>query len=723
MNHIAHITEDGTEQRLIDHLTNAAELARKFSESFGAGDYGYKIGLYHDIGKYSDAFQRRMRGATIQVDHATAGGQLIHTTDKNSLGLLGAYCITGHHGGLPNGGSDSDIDDASSLNGRLRKDIDDYSGYETEVPDIPALSPPDVALTDGFSVSCFTRMMFSALVDADWLDTEDFMHKGAVKRGEFASINELNDKIQEYIKPYFHPNSELNAKRTELLNDCISAAEFDGGLFTLTAPTGSGKTVSSAAFALAHAVKHHKKRVIYVVPYNTIIEQNAKVFEDILGVDNVLQHHCNIEYNNDENTPEYKKLLATENWDAPFIVTSSVQFFESLFGNKSSSCRKLHNIANSVIVFDEAQMIPIPYLLPCVSIIRELVTNYRCTAVLATATQSSLDPYFQPRQGDRFKALPLREIVSEPSGMYEFFRRVNFKVIEELLSDDALAKRLNSHKQVLCVVNTRKRAQSVVGKLHGAVFHLSTTMVPQHRTAVLNIIRKRLKDGEECRVVSTSLVEAGVDVDFPALYREKSGLDSIIQAAGRCNREGKNPRGESVVYIFTSEDGSPKSMAINVAAYADTQRRYEDIASLEAIKHYFEQLRYIKGEGALDEKGIIEAFNSGVGSCSFPFARIAKEFRLIEQNTKVVFVTYDDDAECLAERLRRGERSRKLFKAIQKYSVSLYVRDIEKLRELGAIEQLPDENEVYILSGTGPYYSELYGVTLEPSGGHALFGE
>jgi CRISPR-associated endonuclease/helicase Cas3 len=233
------------------------------------------------------------------------------------------------------------------------------------------------------------------------------MKNGSVVRGGFDDMSALWDSFERKIAGFSKPTNELNAMRNLLLENCLAAAELPSGLFTLTAPTGSGKTISSAGFALSHAVRYGKQRIIYIVPYNTIIEQNAKVFEDMIGAENVLQHHCNINYESDENALDrgYRKRLATENWDAPFIVTSSVQFFESLFGNKPSVCRKLHSIANSVLVFDEAQMIPIDYLKPCVHAIRELVTNYNCTAVLATATQSSLDSYFVPKEGEKFKGL------------------------------------------------------------------------------------------------------------------------------------------------------------------------------------------------------------------------------------------------------------------------------------------------------------------------------
>ncbi|MDR1183288.1 MAG: CRISPR-associated helicase Cas3' [Coriobacteriales bacterium] len=713
--YLAHRSEDGASiQLLIEHLKGVAARARGFASAFGAGDLAYACGSVHDIGKYSDEFQRRINGANISVDHSTAGAQLICSSDTGYLGKLVAYCIMGHHAGLPDGGSEStDVSDQPTLYGRLRKHLPDYNAYQSECS-IPSLTLPDFQPDDengGFQVAFLIRMLFSALVDADWLDTEAFMQDGVVERGGFCSLGTLKQRLDEKLSVYQNPNNEFNAKRTEILNDCLRAAQSGRGLFTLTAPTGSGKTLSSVAFAINHALTNGQQRVIYVVPYNTIIEQNAKVFEDIFGAENVLQHHSGVSYDVSESASEsdYRKLLATENWDAPIIVTSNVRFFESLFRNKPSDCRKLHNIANSVLVFDEAQMIPLDHLLPCVAVIRELTERYNCSAVLATATQSSLDEYFAPSV--------LREITKNPQDLYEFFRRVTFEVMAEPLSLDELAEQLESHRQVLCIVNARKRAQELAGALSGDVFHLSTTMHPLHRSRILNEIRRRLKSGEPCRVISTSVIEAGVDIDFPATYREKAGLDSIIQAAGRCNREGRRKKEESVVKVFSIAEASFGHIKQNVAAYEHAARNCQDIASLDAIREYFEQLRYIIGKEGLDRESVVQEFNRGLWSASFPFKTVSQTFHLIEDNTCSLIVSDGDEAEALICRLRFGERTRGLFRAVQQYSVSLYENDFKRLRELGLVEDI--DEEVKVLGKQ--YYDERYGVPLAPKGGIGFF--
>ena len=351
--------------------------------------------------------------------------------------------------------------------------------------------------------------------------------------------------------------NELNTQRCAILRRCMERGQDSQqmpGLYPLTVPTGGGKTVASLAFALHHAKTHGLERVIYVIPYTSIIEQTADQFRKILGAENVLEHHSGVTYETqDEATPETQRLArATENWDMPVVVTTAVQFFESIYSNRSSKCRKLHNLAKSVIIFDEAQMLPIPYLRPCVSAIAQLIGHFHATAVLCTATQPALNPLFA-------EFLPGRTATELcPAGTCDetIFRRVTFqKEIDRPISWETVAEMLTQLPQVLCIVNTRKRAQQVYERLpEEGRFHLSTLMIPTDREETLNVIRARLRNGQVCRVVSTSLVEAGVDVDFPSVWRELAGLDSILQAAGRCNREGKRSAAESSCMSLTRKE-------------------------------------------------------------------------------------------------------------------------------------------------------------------------
>jgi CRISPR-associated endonuclease/helicase Cas3 len=707
---------DAQQQPLIDHLRQTAERARKHAASWG-GAFVHACGLTHDIGKYSDAFQARVRGATRRVDHATAGGQLLYELNPSLLGLFAAYCVMGHHGGLPNGGSKGqDSGDDTTLYGRLKRGVEKYGGYQKELTP-PSLAPFPQQWKDGFDGAFFIRMAFSALVDADWLDTEQFCDFENAPRGGFSTLSSLCERLAARTERFLNPTGEisnLNQIRNQLLKNCLAAASSPAALFTLTAPTGSGKTIASLAFALKHALQNKKRRVIYIVPYNTIIEQNSAVFEDLLGAENVLRHYGDTAYDEEKEEDEVSqnKLRSTENWDYPLIVTSSVQFFESLFARKPSKCRKLHNIAESVLIFDEAQMIPVPYLLPCVRAIDTLATQYGCTAVLATATQSSLGRFFTKKP---------TEITENPNAMSFALRRAKIKKMADPLTDDELAEALLAKEQVLCIVNTRRHAQTLFGRLYQAMpegaYHLSTTMIPAHRMRVLASVRKRLENKLPCRVVSTSLVEAGVDLDFETVYREQAGLDSIVQAAGRCNREGKRTSEASVVYVFTSAEHKPPRMIHpNIDAYRQVARQYDDLAGLDAIRAYFEQLLYNLGDERLDAKRIVPMFNENARAASFPFADVAQAFKLIDDSAQqTVYVLHE--ARELEDRLRAGERSRELFRALGAYGVSLYDQDVQALAALGAIERL-DESVLLLFE---KYYGEKMGVDLSPEGGQPLY--
>lgn len=711
--YLAHISEDGSrEQKLLDHLKGTADFAGRFAEVFGCASWGYACGMMHDIGKYSEEFQRRLHGGP-KVDHSTAGAvELYH---RNAF--LASYCIAGHHAGLPDGGTQADVSGEPTLWGRIKKEknLPSYDQFHLEV-EYPVFQMPGIKPlgNGGFSMAFFIRMVYSCLVDADYLDTEAFMSDGEVKRRQYDSMEVLFERFQKYIGGWLE-NTDLttiNGRRSEILRNCMAEAYSKPGLYSLTVPTGGGKTISSLAFALQHAVLHKKDRVIYVIPYTSIIEQNAGVFRKILGDDQILENHCNVSYENAEELE--RKQLAAENWDMPVIVTTNVQFFESFFANKSGKCRKLHHIANSVIIFDEAQMLPNQYLKPCVQTISELVVNYRCTAVLCTATQPSLPKLFPPE-------ISCREICRHVEEQFQFFRR---NTIQNLggLTEAELADRLKKEPQVLCILNNRKRVQKIYQELgREGVYHLSTLMYPEHRKKVLRDIRACLQQDRPCRVIATSLVEAGVDLDFPMVYRELAGIDSVIQAAGRCNREGKRLFEESKTYVFTMEETDlrvPLMLKQPIAVTKQILRESNDIASLESIQEYFDRLHYVKGE-ELDKKHIVEKFENdrSIRSASFPFATVAKEFRLIENDTKTIVIEKEPEARELVNRLRYGEHSRELIRIIGKYCVSVYRNDYEKLEAAGLIEKLDGE---FSLLRNQEQYSEDIGLNMNVERGDAV---
>lgn len=698
---LAHYAEDGREQSVKDHLDGTAELCREFARPFGAEELARMIGEAHDIGKYAEPFQRRIRGESLKTDHSTAGAQQA----ARILGVPAAYCIAGHHGGLPDGGNNMDTRDQPTLCGRLKKQVATYDAFSAEVSLTPVrFLTPGVMGRGGFTVSFWIRMLFSCLVDADYLDTEAFMLGSVPPRGRALDADDLLQRLEAYIEPWWDAKTELNRARCEILRACLDAGAQPSGLFTLTVPTGGGKTVSSLAFALRHAKAHGKRRIIYVIPFTSIIEQTADAFRKILGDENVLEHHSNVDYDDTEDSDEEtrRKKLATENWDMPVIVTTAVQFFESLFANKPSRCRKLHNLVDSVIIFDEAQTIPLPYLKPCVRAIAELTVNYGASCVLCTATQPALEPLFREVSPN----LTFREIAppTDPS----VFRRVTYSQCGRL-SDEELAARLNGNSQVLCVVGTRKQAQAVYDLLDAeGSFHLSTLMTPNHRRAVLAEIRRRLKDGKPCRVVSTSLIEAGVDVDFPVVYRAEAGLDSEIQAAGRCNREGKRPAAESMVFIFQPDSQYIMHLPDSMKRPMETARGIVQGCDVpdapETVREYFTRLYQYEGP-ALDQKGIVPMLEAGAQTGSYPFRSVGEAFRLIENDTRMVLIPHTDEAEVLATRLRSGERSRTLMRQAAQESVNVYSRHYENL----PLEIL--DESVAILADPN-LYSEQTGLTL-----------
>lgn len=682
--------ENGREQTVLEHLKGTACLAAEFAAAFGAAEEGKRCGMLHDIGKYSDAFQRRIRNSGERVDHSTAGA--LKAWELRDVPA--ALSVAGHHGGLPNVGTKMDAETEASLWARVNRaqknGLADCSAFQTEV-EIPAAKLPDYIKTmeNGFF---FTRMLYSSLVDADFLDTERFMQNGRVERGGFPPLGDYRKKLSAHIAPWLQePKGTLGEKRSEILRAVIDAGNEKPGLFTFTAPTGSGKTLSSMAFALEHARANGLRRVIYVIPYCSIIEQTQAVFEDVFGEGSVVAHYANVEYATDEKRLEYgrdRRYLAAENWDAPVILTTTVQFFESIFGNKPSRCRKLHNIAGSILIFDEAQMLPAPFLRPCVAAISELVKNYGCTAVLCTATQPALGKLFAEKAN--LPGMRAIELCPWREELYEQFRRVRYESVGKC-SDAALAARLAEQKQVLCIINRRDQAQTLFAQLpEEGRFHLSTAMYPAHRREKLDEIRARLKAGKTCRVVSTSLVEAGVDVDFPVVYRALAGLDSIIQAGGRCNREGTPGVVNGTVYIFESERPAPKMLAQNVAAAKWALDKYEDIASPAAVSAYFNELFYVaKGMDALDAQGILKL----CAQKSMPFAEVAARFHIIDNAQYTVFIPTPESEPLLAE-LERFGPNRERMRKLGQYAVGVYPKHYEDLA--GALHKIAENAAVLV---------------------------
>lgn len=734
--YVAHVSDDGLRKEPVkQHLFEVAEMAAEFAAPFGGQSWAYAVGMLHDIGKYSKEFQKRILEDGPRVDHSTAGASIVAKEQP-----LLSYCIAGHHGGLPDGGVRGDRE--TTLLGRLWKAdngrIPDCGDFRKEIEVPVAGAVPLVVDTSRskdqayaqqlwFSCSFLTRMVFSCLVDADYLCTERFMLGKKRSSQGYDSLETLRDMLEYKLSTFWPPKTGLNEIRCGVLDDCLRHADDNTGVFTLTVPTGGGKTYSLMRFALQHATSKGKafRRVIVAEPYTSIIEQCASVYREVFGDANVLEHHSNYEFHDGQDEHDSRLRLAAENWDAPVIVTTNVQLFESLFASKTSSCRKLHNIAGSVIVLDEAQVIPVQFLRPCVAALSELVTNYGCTVVLCTATQPAISKLFEER------GLRITEIASDPVELQRKLKRVQYVNLGKL-SDDELAIELLDSDGVLCVVNSRRQARALYERVKERagidarpIFHLSTLMFPKHRSAVIGEIRRLLKEGRPCIVVSTSLVEAGVDFDFPTVFRALSGIDSMVQAAGRCNREMRRSIDESRVYLFEADESYrlPAELlqraAVSRSAVPELWKRkdVEDLDSIQVTESYFSELYEVRDLDARDIVSLLSTYPLTKKGPSIPFARVASEFRLIDEGTATVFVPTPENANEISL-LQAGAASRSTMRVLGRYGVSIYTRDRDSLLAAGCIE--PVGENVFILV-EGDRYSHETGLNPMVEGGEAVF--
>jgi CRISPR-associated endonuclease/helicase Cas3 len=704
-------------QKLEDHLLAVARRAKQFGDKFGAGEWAYLAGLWHDLGKYSDDFQRMIRfpdgedahieNRPSRVDHSTAGAILSEKTfmaQFKPFERILAYAIAGHHSGLS--------DWIASLDKRLhKKDLLDKI-YDKIPPKIrnrafPRERPNAAMPPNPLTLSLWIRMIFSCVIDADFLDTEEFVtpEKGAERKGYpslSALLSQFNNHIERLISS--SPKTHVNDIREMVRKQCIGKSQESPSIFTLTVPTGGGKTLSSMAFSLNHAVKFNKIRIIYVIPYTSIIEQTADVFRRIFGKA-VIEHHSNMDETNPE-TENYRSRLACENWDAPIIVTTAVQFFESLFANKTSKCRKLHNIVNSVVILDEAQLLPPDLLIPIIEVIKELHANYGITIILSTATQPALSPR---RSSDfDFPGIPdTIEIMDNPVHLHESLKRVQFKFRNKTtipMRWPEVASELQNHETVLCIVNSRKDCRDLYKLMPSGTIHLSALMCGAHRSKVIADIKKRLKDSIPTRVISTQLVEAGVDFDFPIVYRALAGLDEIVQAAGRCNREGCKSRGQVVVFLPPSEvPPGHLRQAAEVGRRLIGDLNSNDIP-LQAFTEFFRELYWIKGRN-LDRHQVISLLINDP-KMSYSFRMAAQAFRIIEQKGFPCLVRYGEGAE-LIDRLCLKGKERILLRKLQRYAVQVSEWHLRRLITSGEVAEPEIAPGLYMQVGTLLYRNDI----------------
>lgn len=687
------------------HLREVGRSAAIFAETFGGSDWGFLAGLWHDLGKYSVEFQQRIKsvsgydseahleGQAGRVDHSTAGAQ--HAIEQFGLhGRILAYLIAGHHAGLPDwhageiggGALKIRLDDKSHLQRTLSQAI------PSEILSQPKPTSGLLGGSAGFAL--WVRMLFSCLVDADFLDTEAFMDADkAAQRRDALTISGLLSRFDVFMKEKFSDASPtpVNCTRANVLKQCRERAIETPGLFSLTVPTGGGKTLSSLAFALEHAKHHGKRRVIYAIPYTSIIEQTVNVFRDIFS-DAVVEHHSNL----DPDKETAKSRLAAENWDALLIVTTNVQFFESLFAAKTSRCRKLHNIVNSVVVLDEAQLLPPEFLQPILDVMNLLVRYYGVTFVLSTATQPALGTLKSFQRS--LRGLDnVREIIDDPDALYQNLERVTVTWPHDfhLAQDwDDIAQQIQQHPCVLAVVNSRADARKLHRRLPDGTIHLSALMCGEHRSRVIADVKQRLRAEENVCVVSTQLVEAGVDVDFPVVYRALTGLDSIAQAAGRCNREGKQERGEVLVFVPPSPAPSGTLRRAADTTISLLSGASEHTLTRDLFFRYFEHF-YLHAH-SLDQNDITELLTPQGGNddpLKVQFRTAARRFRLIddkESGYRSIFVRYGESPEWIG-RLQKEGPERWLMRKLQRYTVSLPEWQFQKLRANGDVSEVhPD---------------------------------
>lgn len=749
-------TFEGDGSRIIGHANRTAELCARFAAAmtFGMNDewrkWGFRLGLWHDLGKFSREFQKHI-GATgdSEEEHTSTGGRVDHSSagakyamEQNPVfGDFMAYAIAGHHGGLPKG--------TALFYDRLKGEHPEWQPFaDPELLKNEPLSKlwNEEALTllqdgcrFGYASAMQIRMLFSSLVDADFLATEAFMNPAQQAERPRWPENIL-DRMSEMLENRLVALEEtaapgkISSLRADIHRSCFRHASRKPGVYRLNVPTGGGKTLSSLSFALRHAVQHGLHRVIYVIPYTSIIEQTAqefrKVFAELseeLGHDCVLEHHSNIEAANDTAMTK----LMSENWDAPLIVTTNVQFFESLFAHKPSSCRKLHRIARSAVIFDEAQALPANLLAPCLEAMKTLRRDYGCTLVLCTATQPAL-----MERGEKFpigwKEAEVESLLGEEQEAM-LAREMKRVSIEHLgarsrgeLVEHFLSLGIGS---ALLIVNTTQQAQELFEALKSALpeatacRHLSARMCPLHRSEVLREVRSLLKEGLPVVLVATRVVEAGVDISFSVVYRDHAGIDSLAQAAGRCNRHGEMPGG-GLVFSFESSDAALPSVLVDLVAAANAARDVRetrpgaDILAPETVREFFEQYYKTRGDQTRgwDEHGVLDLSKCTAEATGFrhiDFPEIAARFQLIPGGQHSVMVPWGVRGKRIRAILQARERrkmlpNRKLFRRIQSCSIQIYRQDWDFLERQGRLESYAD-GMVYVLPTLDSYYDSHMG--------------
>lgn len=725
-------------QTLQDHCKAVADLSESFADSFASGIYGRLVGELHDVGKARSAFQSYLKRCNGIEDSEADGGNHSHSgagacwLEKN-CGVIGkalAYCVAGHHAGLPDWSGGEAPNGALAI--RLKEDkpvlsednVNAWISAHESAWLKERLSTPFAFCREDSSLSFWIRMMYSCLVDADFLDTEAFMDpERAALRPSAVPLATLAERFFAKLddKQRSATDTPVNRIRSEIRTACESVAEMPPGLFSLTVPTGGGKTLSGTAFAFKHALCHGLKRVIYVIPYTSIIEQTADILRGFLGAENVLEHHSN--FDPEKETPQSR--LASENWDAPVVVTTAVQFFESLYACKSSRCRKLHNIAESVVILDEVQLLPTRLLLPCAEAIRQLAQHYKTSIVLSTATQLHLPG---------IDASSVREMVPSALDLYKRLKRTDIEFPSDISARrtwDEISDELCQYDQVLCIVNTRRDCHVLYGKMPDGTIHLSASMCGEHRSRVIAEIKRKLASGESIRVISTQLVEAGVDIDFPVVYRAFTGLSSVAQSAGRCNREGRlqglgrvvvfmPPRESSVKDLRDGEYAMHDLLACSCGVDADDANSYPEYFKALHGRANDMGVAFEKWLGIPVPNELLAGTRQRAEPLHYQFREAASAFKMIDGASQVPIIVRYGGSDALIDSLRAVGPKRDTMRRLQRYTVNVPRGSLGDLLEKGMIEEMrvPPRHEehsgLYVQTAPSVYREDI---------GFDLFGE
>ena len=693
-----------------EHQQGVAELASKFAGEFGMSEWGRVLGLLHDKGKEKRAFQQHIikesgLNPETRVDgdyrHAYVGA-LIAKELYPKFHLLMDNALMGHHRGMYDDGDWKEI-----MKSQIPEDVS-IDGVQADL-EVPRLA------NQKKDVHHLERMLYSCLVDADFLDTEAFMQPEQSRlRGNHDSLATLEKRLDAFLAGLKKnaPDTDVNRIRNEVQNWCVKESVNPPDFYSLTVPTGGGKTLASVLWAIKHAIKNDLKRIIIAIPYTSIITQTASVLRNIFGEENVLEHHSNSNVDRsafDDRELAQKMKLATENWDYPIIVTTNVQLFESLFSNKPSDCRKLHNIAKSVLILDEVQTLPTDFLRPIVDTFDTLKRVFGVSVLFTTASQPVLSGLIRGTNPlVSFEGLSnIHEIIPKDANLHDRLRRVELRFEEKPKNYDEVAEELSRHSHALCIVNTRNDAKEIYSRLpkEGICLHLSRMMCPDHVMETIDKVKLALKESSNTtiRVVSTQLIEAGVDIDFPVVFRQEAGLDSVLQAAGRCNREGKLEMGSAFVFGLQKPLPHGFMKRTNDARLHIMNCEY-DWFSPEAMKAYFRHL--YSSLDNFDKKNIKDLLYK---PDELQFETAASSFHLIDDNTFSVIVNWKNSME-LVERLIKEGPSYSLMKALSQFSVNVRNGDKDKLNKAGAIEEVLEG--IYVIQDQS-FYSKNVGLVTD----------